>query len=513
MAYMPNNGVMSAPGPRGAGPAAGAPAVGRVTGVLLIAAAVLVFAMFWLPVANIQFYNRSWETYVWKEHGNPASIPEYLSAVPYLLIVLVAGVTGVLLVRGMGGRRSVLFWGAAFAGGMVLAISSGDVMAYAQGFKENISPASGFWVITLAMLVAIAALVSGLRDAVVSKRVAGQETNAAAGGAADRITGVFLIVAALVELAESFKPVMSDSSGFRSIWRMNSNGSAPLLLVQFVLILIIVVVVAIALLAGAGVRNPAVRVAGAAAAALVFTGEFNGLCVTFALVGHQFSQYVGIGLVLLVVALLLSIGATVAGLMAQSARPRIATQPRAGFTPMNATPNPFASAPNPFAPAPNPYAPVPAANPFAPAPPANPFAPAPPAPAVEATVKIEPAVTPPRMARVYDGKDADGRPVADRPVVEGNTRMAVLAYLESAPIVLAARSFEQDEFVPGDRDVPLNFRSDGVWVWAGAVPHYLHKHGLAPEPELVQHIANRGYRVGEIGEAAQRAAIQVITGS
>ncbi len=79
--------------------------------------------------------------------------------------------------------------------------------------------------------------------------------------------------------------------------------------------------------------------------------------------------------------------------------------------------------------------------------------------------------------------------------------------------MLAARSFEQDEFVTADRDVPLNFRSDGVWVWAGAVPHYLHKHGLAPEPELVQHIANRGYRVGEIGEAARRAAIQVITGS
>ncbi|MFC7426498.1 hypothetical protein [Nocardia tengchongensis] len=488
---------------------------GRVTGVLLIAAAVLVFAMFWLPVASVRFDNRSWETYVWKEHGSPASIPEYLSAVPYLLIVLVAGVTGILLVRGMGGRRGVLFWGAAFAGGMVLAISSGDVMAYAQAFKENISPASGFWVIAVAMLVAIAALVSGLRDTVVSKRFAAHEMNAAAGGAADRATGVFLIVAALVELAESFKPVMSDSSGFRSIWRMNSNGSAPLLLVQFVLILIVVVVVAIALLAGAGVRNPAVRVAGAAAAALVFTGEFNGLCVTFAMVGHQFSQYVGIGLVLLVMALLLSLGATVAGLMAQSARPRIAAQPRAGFAPMNATPNPFASAPNPFAPAPapNPFTPVPTANPFAPAPPPNPFAPAPPAPAVEATVKIEPVVTPPRMARVYDGKDADGRPVADRPAVDGNTRMAVLAYLESAPIVLAARSFEQDEFVPGDRDVPLNFRTDGVWVWAGAVPHYLHKHGLAPEPELVQHIANRGYRVGEIGDAAQRAAIQVITGS
>ncbi|WP_433592821.1 hypothetical protein [Nocardia sp. CA-145437] len=528
MSYMRNDGVMGEGG-------AGAAGAGRVTGGLLIAAAVLVFAVLWAPVASVQFGGRSWETSVWEGNGG-SGLADWFSAVPYVLIGLVAGVTGILLVVGVGARRSVLFWVAAFAGGMVLAISSGDVMAYAQGFKENISPAAGFWVLVLAMLVAIGGLVSGLRDAVVSKSVALQETQGAAGGAADRVTGVFLLVAAVVELAGSFKPAISDSSYFRSIWRTNSDGSAPLLLVHFVLILIVVVVVAIALLTGAGARNPAVRAAGAAAAALIFTDEINGLISTFTIMGLNFWEYLGIGLVMMVLALLLSFAAAVAGLVAQSARPRAAAQPRASYAPMNAAPNPFAPAPHPFAPAPaanpfapasstnpsapapaaNPFAPVPPTNPFAPTPPANPFARAQPAPAVEATVKIEPtpaAVLPPRMARVYDGKDADGRPVVDRPAVEGNTRTAVLAYLESAPIVLAARSFEQDEFAPGDRDVPLNFRTDGVWVWAGAVPHYLHKHGLAPEPELVRHIADRGFRVGEIGDAAQQAAIQVITGS
>ncbi|MEU1430719.1 hypothetical protein ABZ412_26945 [Nocardia sp. NPDC005746] len=288
------------------------------------------------------------------------------------------------------------------------------------------------------------------------------------------MTGVFLLVAAVVKLAGSFKPAISDSSYFRTIWRTNSDGSAPLLLVHFVLILIVAVVVAIALISGAGVRNPAMRPAGAAAAALILTGEITGLISTFAIMGLNFWEYLGIGFVMMVLALSLSFAAAAAGLVAQSARPRAAAQPRASYAPMNAAPNPFAPAPTPFAPAPapNPFAPAPAANPFAPAsaanpftsvppanpfasaPPANPFAPAQPAPAVEATVKIEPApaaVRPPRMACVYDGKDADGRPVVDRPVVEGNTRTAVLAYLESAPIVLAARSFEQDEFTPGDR--------------------------------------------------------------
>lgn len=496
MSYMRNDGVTGEAG------------AGRATGGLLIAAAVLVFAVLWVPVAKVRFGGRSWETSVWEESGG-SGLADWFSAVPYVLIALVAGVTGVLLAVGVGARRRGLFWVAAFAGGMVLSISSGDVMVYAQRFKENISPAAGFWGLVLAMLVAIGGLVSGLRNAVVSKRGAPQESNAGVGGAADRVTGVFLLVAAVVELAGSFKPAVSDSSYFRTVWRTNSDGSAPLLLAHFVLILIVVVVVAIALLTGAGVRNPAVRSAGAAAAALIFTGEITGLIATFAIMGLNFWEYLGIGLVMMVLALLLSFAAAIAGLVAQSARPRVAVQPRASHAPMNA-------APNPFAPTPNPFAPAPVASPFAPTPTANPFAPAQPAPAVEATVKIEPApavVQPPRIARVYDSKDADGRPVVDRPVVDGNTRTAVLAYLESAPIVLAARSFEQDEFAPGDRDVPLNFRTDGVWVWAGAVPHYLHKHGLAPEPELVRHIVNSGFRVGEVGEAAQRAAIQVITGS
>ncbi|MFE3723174.1 hypothetical protein [Nocardia sp. NPDC059154] len=535
----------------------GAPGVGRITGFLLIAAAVLTVATFWLPVMSIGLHG-SWDIYVWKSdgHGMRAQTTDYFGAVPYVLMVIGAGVVGTLLAVGVGARRRVLFWAAAFAGGLVLQMASGDVVGYTRQFGDGASPGSGFWVITLVMLVAVAALVTGLRDAVVSKRAVAQGAGAASGGAAaDRVAGVFLIVAAVVDFAGSFLPLVPHESMFGTIWGAGKDGSLPLSAVHFALGSIAVFVVAVALLAGGGVRNPAVRAASGAAAAVMVANGVGALSVTFSLAGLNFWEYAGGGFYLAVVTLVLSLAATVAGLVAQLTRPRLLGQPRAGygpgfmpagpmaagpggavnpFAPVNSAPNPFAQAtptpnpfahgtpaPNPFAqatPAPNPFASAtPAPNPFAAAaPPANPFAPAPSAPEGEATVKIPPepaAVKPPRMAKVYDGKDGEGRPVVDRPALEGNTRTAVLAYLESAPIVLAARSFEQDEFVSADRDVPLNFRTDGVWVWAGAVSHYLHKHGLPPEAELVQHIASRGFRVGTVDDAAKDAAVRVITGS
>ncbi|GAB2562499.1 hypothetical protein [Nocardia heshunensis] len=117
----------------------------------------------------------------------------------------------------------------------------------------------------------------------------------------------------------------------------------------------------------------------------------------------------------------------------------------------------------------------------------------------------------PRLAHVYDARDTDGRPVAAREALSPQLREQVLAYLESAPIVLAARSFEVDEFIPSDRDVPLTFRTDGVWIWSGSVHHYLRKHGLPPEPDLVRHIRDRDFRIGEVSAAAKEMAVRVIT--
>ncbi|MFE3103061.1 hypothetical protein [Nocardia tengchongensis] len=117
----------------------------------------------------------------------------------------------------------------------------------------------------------------------------------------------------------------------------------------------------------------------------------------------------------------------------------------------------------------------------------------------------------PRLARVYDSRDDSGRPIAVREPLPADLRDRVLVYLNSAPIVLAARSFEVDEFTPSDRDVPLTFRTDGVWIWAGAVSHYLRKHALPPDPELVRHIISRDYQLGDVTAQAKDLAVRVIT--
>ncbi|WP_197319142.1 ferredoxin [Saccharomonospora sp. NB11] len=118
-----------------------------------------------------------------------------------------------------------------------------------------------------------------------------------------------------------------------------------------------------------------------------------------------------------------------------------------------------------------------------------------------------------RTAKVYDGFGADGRPVVNRVPLDPAEKDRVLEYLNEAPVVLAARSYDTDAFDP-DRppSVPLNFRTDGVWVWPGAVAYYLREHDVAPDPELLAHVRRRDYAVPEVGEDVRQRAVELITG-
>ncbi|TQS40407.1 hypothetical protein [Cryptosporangium phraense] len=96
-----------------------------------------------------------------------------------------------------------------------------------------------------------------------------------------------------------------------------------------------------------------------------------------------------------------------------------------------------------------------------------------------------------RLARAFDGADAATGPFfhPDHPQVDAAERDALLAYLTGAEAVLLTPGTMVDVVAP-DRGavVPMSFRSDGVWIWPDTVAYYLREHGLAPEPDLAEHI-------------------------
>jgi hypothetical protein len=118
-----------------------------------------------------------------------------------------------------------------------------------------------------------------------------------------------------------------------------------------------------------------------------------------------------------------------------------------------------------------------------------------------------------RTPRVYDGLDESGRPVVNREPLPAAEKERVLEYLDGAPVVLAARTYDTDAFDPDRTDaVPLNFRTDGSWIWPGAVAYYLREHEVAPDPKLLTHIRALRFTMPEVGEPARELALAAITG-
>jgi hypothetical protein len=118
-----------------------------------------------------------------------------------------------------------------------------------------------------------------------------------------------------------------------------------------------------------------------------------------------------------------------------------------------------------------------------------------------------------RHARIFDLRDASGRPIVNRPPVPETERQQVLDYLNNAHVIMGGRGFDQDLFDPnGARDVPAAFHTDGTWIWPAALPHYLAKHGVPPEQDMVEHIRAAGFTPPELDQDAKDAAYIALTG-
>jgi hypothetical protein len=118
-----------------------------------------------------------------------------------------------------------------------------------------------------------------------------------------------------------------------------------------------------------------------------------------------------------------------------------------------------------------------------------------------------------RHARIFDVRDPRGRPVVNRPPVPEAEVPGVLNYLNTAPVLRGGRGFDADLFDPDSApDVPAAFHTDGTWIWPAAVPHYLAKHGVPPEPDLVEHIRAAGFTPPPVDADTRSAAYTALTG-
>ncbi|UOZ08985.1 TNT domain-containing protein [Amycolatopsis sp. WQ 127309] len=119
-----------------------------------------------------------------------------------------------------------------------------------------------------------------------------------------------------------------------------------------------------------------------------------------------------------------------------------------------------------------------------------------------------------RLARAADSHAEGERPVVNRPPVPPDQVRGVLDYLFRAPVALHRPTPLPDIFgVPGAKpEVPNAFHTDGTWIWPAAVPHYLRKYGVPPEPELVEHVRAAGFRPPFVGELVRATAEAEVAG-
>ncbi|RZQ65018.1 TNT domain-containing protein [Amycolatopsis suaedae] len=117
------------------------------------------------------------------------------------------------------------------------------------------------------------------------------------------------------------------------------------------------------------------------------------------------------------------------------------------------------------------------------------------------------------QAAVVDAHNEGEKPVVNRPPVPPDEVRRVLDYLYRSPVALARPGTLPDIFAPNGRpDVPDAFHTDGAWIWPAAVPHYLRKYGVPPQPELIDHIRANQHRPPFVPEQVRATAEADVAG-
>lgn len=114
------------------------------------------------------------------------------------------------------------------------------------------------------------------------------------------------------------------------------------------------------------------------------------------------------------------------------------------------------------------------------------------------------------MAAVYDGRDESGNWYIDpdRPKIETQEERArIVNFLAGGAMIVHIPGRHEDVIDPEGYGASMSTHSDGTWIWTGAVRYYVLEHGIAPEPEFLEHIVACDYIPHEPDEAVQRQAL------
>jgi hypothetical protein len=94
---------------------------------------------------------------------------------------------------------------------------------------------------------------------------------------------------------------------------------------------------------------------------------------------------------------------------------------------------------------------------------------------------------------------------------DDHERELILRYLDAGAPVLITTAQIYDVI---DRDrgrvVPMNFRTDGAWIWNDISSYYLRAYGFRPDRELISHIRANGYEIPQIDGVDEHRAISVL---
>ena len=122
------------------------------------------------------------------------------------------------------------------------------------------------------------------------------------------------------------------------------------------------------------------------------------------------------------------------------------------------------------------------------------------------------------LARVYDRVDSETGPTfdADHPRIPRNTvvHQRLLDYLDQGEPLVLTTTLLTDVVDPTlGEAVPINFRTDGRWIWPDAVAYYLNVHELAPDPELFAHARAADFLVPHVDGVRLHRAMAVLLGA